>query len=77
MLALIHKNKKNFSKFGAEVPFLRSKRLSGDKVPSNPVIRDALIKLEKIYKKLILLFIYKQQKFLRKLDDKKMFTNIN
>ena len=52
MLALIHKNKKISQKFGAEVPFLRSKRLSGDKVPSNPVIRDALIKLEKYTKKI-------------------------
>ena len=52
---------KNISqKFGAEVPFLRSKKLSGDKVPSNPVIRDALLKLEKIYNKKIDIVVYLQ-----------------
>ncbi len=52
---------KNISeKYGAEVPFLRSKSLSGDKVPSNPVIKDALIKLEKIYKKKIDIVVYLQ-----------------
>ena len=52
---------KNISeKYGAEVPFLRSKSLSGDKVPSNPVIKDALIKLEEIYKKKIDIVVYLQ-----------------
>ena len=52
---------KNISeKLGAEVPFLRSKKLSGDKVPSNPVIKDALIKLEKIYNKKIDIVVYLQ-----------------
>jgi len=52
---------KNISeKLGAEVPFLRSKKLSGDKIPSNPVIKDALIKLEKIYNKKIDIVVYLQ-----------------
>ena len=52
---------KNISeKLGAEVPFLRSKKLSGDKIPSNPVIKDALIKLEKIYNKKIDIIVYLQ-----------------
>ena len=52
--------KKISEKFGAEVPFLRSKSLSGDKVPSNPVIKDALIKLEKIYDNKIDIIVYLQ-----------------
>ena len=47
-------------KFGAEVPFLRSKKLSGDKVPCNPVLKDCLIKLEKIYQRKIDIVLYMQ-----------------
>lgn len=38
-------------KYGAEVPFLRKKRLSKDNVTDYPVIKDALERCEKIYKK--------------------------
>ena len=38
-------------KYGVEVPFLRSKKLSRDYVKDYPVIKEALVKSEKIYKK--------------------------
>ena len=38
-------------KFKAHVPFLRSKKLSGHSVPDYPVIKDALLKSEKFFKK--------------------------
>lgn len=54
------KIKKIAEKYGASVPFLRSKKLSGDNVPSNPVLKDALINLEKIYQKKIDIIVYLQ-----------------
>jgi N-acylneuraminate cytidylyltransferase len=38
-------------KYGAEVPFLRKKKLSSDHVTDYPVVKDALGQCEKIYKK--------------------------
>ena len=38
-------------KYGAKTPFLRKKKLSGCLVRDIPVIKDALIRCEKIYKK--------------------------
>ena len=35
--------------YGAEIPFLRSKKLSGDRVPSMNALRDCVIKSEKIF----------------------------
>ena len=37
-------------KYGAEVPFLRNKKLSGDKIQDYPVVRECLIKSEKFFK---------------------------
>ena len=37
-------------KFGAMVPFLRNKKLSGDKIQDYPVVRECLIKSEKFFK---------------------------
>lgn len=37
-------------KFGAEVPFLRSKKLAGDKVQDYPFVRECLIKSENFFK---------------------------
>lgn len=54
------KIKKISEKYGASVPFLRSKKLSGDKVPSNPVLKDAVLNLEKIYNKKIDIIVYLQ-----------------
>ena len=36
-------------KYKAEVPFLRSKKLSGDKVQDYPVVKDCLKRSEKYY----------------------------
>ena len=45
------KNCKKFSEFyGANVPFLRKKILSRDKVPSKDALKDAVLNVEKIYK---------------------------
>jgi len=35
--------------YGAETPFLRSKKLSGDKVPSMDALRDCALKCENFY----------------------------
>ena len=45
---------------GAEVPFLRPKNLSGDKIPSNPVLADTTRKIEKIFKKKVDIIVYLQ-----------------
>ena len=37
-------------KFGAETPFVRDKKISNDDTKDHPVIKDALLKSEKIYK---------------------------
>lgn len=37
-------------KFGAETPFIRDKKISNDDTKDYPVIKDALLKSEKIYK---------------------------
>ena len=37
-------------KFGAKVPFLRTKKLAGDKIQDYPVILECLIKSEKFFK---------------------------
>ncbi len=37
-------------KFGAETPFIRDKKISNDDTKDHPVIKDALLKSEKIYK---------------------------
>ena len=37
-------------KFGAKVPFLRTKKLAGDKVKDYPVVRECLIKSENFFK---------------------------
>lgn len=42
------KIKKIAEKFGAKVPFLRNKKLSGDNITTIEVVRDAIIKLEKL-----------------------------
>ena len=47
-------------KLGADAPFLRPKHLSGDKIPSNPVLTDAIKKLEIIYEKKIDIIVYLQ-----------------
>ena len=36
--------------YGAEIPFIRSKKLSGDKVPSMNALRDCVLKCEKKFK---------------------------
>ncbi len=36
-------------KFGAKVPFLRSKKLAGDKIKDYPVVNDCLINSEKLF----------------------------
>ena len=46
------KYKKIAVKYGADVPFLRSKKLSGDKVKDYPVIKNCLKISEKYYKTL-------------------------
>lgn len=40
------------NEYGAETPFLREKRLSGDKVPSMDALRDCVLKCEKHYNEL-------------------------
>lgn len=37
-------------KFGAKVPFLRSKKLAGDKIQDFPVVRECLLKSENFFK---------------------------
>ena len=41
------KIKKISEKFGANVPFLRSNKLSGDNVSTLDVVRDVIVKLQK------------------------------
>ncbi|MDC3171597.1 acylneuraminate cytidylyltransferase family protein [Pelagibacteraceae bacterium] len=47
-------------KYGADVPFLRSKELSGDDIPCNPVIKDCHERMEFFYKKNIDIVLYMQ-----------------
>ena len=37
-------------KFGAEIPFIRSRNLSDDYTPTLPVIKDAILRLSNLYK---------------------------
>ena len=64
--------KKIAEKYKAEVPFLRSKKLSGDKIGLVPVVRDAIKKLRKNEKEIFYVCcILPTAVFLRKLDLKK------
>lgn len=73
------KIKKISEKFGANVPFLRSNKLSGDNVSTLDVVRDAIVKLQKYGLNFDLIFvIYPTSIFLKKkmiLESIKSFKN--
>ena len=60
-------------KYGAEVPFIRSKKLSDDLTPTLPVIRDAILKLKDNFKIKNICCVYPCSPFLNSEDLEKTY----
>ncbi len=60
-------------RYGAEVPFIRSKKLSDDITPTLPVIRDAILKLKDYYKIKNICCVYPCSPFLNVKDLKNTY----
>lgn len=61
-------------KYGAEVPFIRSQKLSDDLTPTLPVIRDAILKLRSKFNIKNICCVYPCTPFLNIQDLKKSYT---